>query len=337
MAGDSLYLVAVGQNDRLTYFRKSTNRGTSWLPAITLGPGWQWPQVLVQRNLVHVFAEVLRPYAAEVYYARSTDGGQTWASMWAMSSDDDLNSVKPCLTGIDTLAVYAVWMDQKYSPYSWTGDIFIRRSLDGGVTWAPEESLTVEHRAWDSDAIAQGDTLHLVSEDDRVDPGRNFELFYRMSTDRGLSWDSEIRLTYAPMHSRSPSLGFGSKYLHLVWADGRLDTTYNWSWVYHKRKVLFPSGVEVFPSCPLSVKSDIRISPNPARTWVLIKGTRVGELALYDVAGRLVRRLALQGNQRGSSSVLWDCRNEQEEEVKSGVYFLRFSGSGPVHKVVVVR
>jgi len=338
IVGDSLYLVAVGQNDRLTYFRKSTNHGSSWLPTVTLGPGWQQPQVLVQRNLVHVFVEVLRPNAGEVFYTRSTDGGQTWASMWMMSSDDNRNSIFPCLTGRDTLNVYAVWMDRKYSPYDWTGDIFIRRSLDGGKTWAPEESLTVEHRAWDSDAIVQGDTLHVVWEDERTDPGRNNELFYRMSTDRGTTWGPEVRLTYAPQHSRYPSLGYGGKYLHLVWADGRRDPTFNESDVFHKRKVLFPSGIDVAsPNGPVHGASVLRVFPNPARNMIFIHGIKEDVIAIYDVTGRLVRRIISLGSLRKEGVISWDCRDEKGKEVRSGVYFIRIGGNWQSQKVVVTR
>jgi hypothetical protein len=338
LQSDSLYLVSIDPFSKITKFRKSTNRGLTWLPVQDLGPGWQQPQVLVQRNLVHVFVEVLRPNAGEVFYTRSTDGGQTWASMWMMSSDDNRNSIFPCLTGRDTLNVYAVWMDRKYSPYDWTGDIFIRRSTDGGKTWAPEESLTVEHRAWDSDAIVQGDTLHVVWEDERTDPGRNNELFYRMSTDRGTTWGPEVRLTYAPQHSRYPSLGYGGKYLHLVWADGRRDPTFNESDVFHKRKVLFPSGIDVAsPNGPVHGASVLRVFPNPARNMIFIHGIKEDVIAIYDVTGRLVRRIISLGSLRKEGVISWDCRDEKGKEVRSGVYFIRIGGNWQSQKVVVTR
>jgi hypothetical protein len=338
IAGDSLYLVAVDVSNRLTRFRKSTDRGTSWLPALDLGSGWQRPQIFVQRNLVHVIVEVELPLAAEVAYTRSTDGGLSWTPMIYLSSDDSLNSAWPSLTGEDYLNLFLVWMDGKYSPYSWTGDIFLRRSTDGGTSWAPEESLTVEHRAQASDILAQGDTLHMVWEDERVDPGKNFELYYRMSEDKGLTWGPEVRLTYAPMNSTSPSLGLGENYLHLVWTDGRGDTTYNWAEVYHKRKVLFPSGVEVSPlSTPIRNLSDLRISPNPAKGWVWLSGSPLGKVSIYDVSGRLVRNLSFPEGYKDGSTILWNCRDERGKEVGGGVYFVRIEGQRQTHKVVVIR
>jgi poly-gamma-glutamate capsule biosynthesis protein CapA/YwtB (metallophosphatase superfamily) len=80
-------------------------------------------------------------------------------------------------------------------------------------------------------------------------------------------------------------------------------------------------------------------SPNPARQTTLIRyelsqPARV-DLAVYDVAGRLVTRLARDETQRaGIHGVSW-----QVPEQRSGVYFVRLVASGETHagKVIVLR
>lgn len=341
LAGDTLYVVAIDGARGTTVFRRSTNRGATWFPVQDLGPGWQRPQIFVQKNLVHVFTEVELPQAAEVAYSRSTEGGLSWTPMIYLSSDDSLNSAWPSLTGEDSLNLFLVWMDGKYSPYSWTGDIFLRRSTDGGTSWAPEESLTVEHRAHASDILAQGDTLHMVWEDERVDPGKNFELFYRMSTDRGVSWGSEVRLTYAPGNSYGPRLSLSSDLLHLVWYDYRNDTTSVKSEVYYKQKTLFPSGVEMVSSTVNQFKCRVEISPNPIRTSceVSLDGVEVETASLYDVLGRVVRTFPSHTLRLTPRKIRWDGRDEKGKEVKSGIYFLTLSSDKRTFttKIVVVR
>lgn len=202
----------------------------------------------------------------------------------------------------------------------------------------------MEHRAMDSDAIAQGDTLHVVTEDERVDPGRNFELFYRMSTDRGLNWGQEERLTYAPRNSYGPCLSRSTDLLHLVWWDDRDDTTnVGLQNVFYKQKTLFSSGVE---RESLTKGSAVRIDilPNPSRSHCRIRilGMFVGQALVYDATGRVVRRLypAPQERSRNSEAVLsWDGRDEKGKEVSSGVYFLRINSNRKsiARKIVVLR
>ena len=49
----------------------------------------------------------------------------------------------------------------------------------------------------------------------------------------------------------------------------------------------------------------------------------VVHLCVYDVAGRLVRRLASGPQSAGRQSVGWDARGESGMRVPAGVYFVR--------------
>jgi poly-gamma-glutamate capsule biosynthesis protein CapA/YwtB (metallophosphatase superfamily) len=94
-------------------------------------------------------------------------------------------------------------------------------------------------------------------------------------------------------------------------------------------------GRDDAPSCARMLGA----SPNPARRTTLIRyelsrPARV-DLAVYDVAGRLVTRLARNETQRaGLHGVSW-----QVPEQRSGVYFVRLVAGGETHagKVIVLR
>jgi hypothetical protein len=92
-----------------------------------------------------------------------------------------------------------------------------------------------------------------------------------------------------------------------------------------------------------SVAAVFRLSgaqPNPSRSTAAIGFSleRAGDarLAVYDVGGRLVRRLVDGARAAGSHSVAWDGRDETGNPVASGIYLVRLEGNGrsQVRKIV---
>ena len=98
---------------------------------------------------------------------------------------------------------------------------------------------------------------------------------------------------------------------------------------------------------PASVTSaHIRwVRPNPSTT----SGSRIclagvpqtgAVVSIFDVRGRLVRRLQVDGASSGRADCLWDLDDDQGKRVSSGVYFVELSCSGAVvdrAKVAIVR
>jgi hypothetical protein len=111
-------------------------------------------------------------------------------------------------------------------------EIYYRKSTDGGATWGPSRRLT-----WNTDAsispalhVESSGNIHLVWSD--YTPG-NVEVFYRMSSDRGVTWTTPKRLTWNAGDSWSPQLivQWGYNY-HLVWSDS---TPGNYE-IYYRRQ-----------------------------------------------------------------------------------------------------
>ena len=61
------------------------------------------------------------------------------------------------------------------------------------------------------------------------------------------------------------------------------------------------------------------------------------DLVIYDVAGRLVRRLASGPMDPGSYTVLWDGTDDRGQTVAPGVYFSVFDGAGKRETQRLVR
>jgi hypothetical protein len=88
----------------------------------------------------------------------------------------------------------------------------------------------------------------------------------------------------------------------------------------------------------------VGVRPNPSGTGFIIgyysgaAATARVELEVYDISSRVVRKLAVTGEE---GEVLWDGRDERGKEVSPGVYFARFlvgrRPAGGVMKLVLLR
>jgi hypothetical protein len=276
----------------------------------------------------------------EILYRRSTDRGASWVPDVPLSPLDSITSQWPRVTASKDSAVHVVWMDGKYSQYPWTGDIFYRRSTDRGYTWeAIRETLTTLHRALSSDIAVDSGKVHVVWDDER---SGKWVLYYRESTDNGLTWLPELLLTNGSQNSNAPSIATANGKVHVVWGDNRDDTLK--SEVYYKRGVII-TGVEGKGLGKPGFSGDLtlEISPNPFRKEVFIKCFLplhlTLRLTLYNILGQEIKILADQEAVQGVFSARWDGRDAKGKDVPGGIYFVRLESEGRslVQRIVKVR
>ena len=99
-----------------------------------------------------------------------------------------------------------------------------------------------------------------------------------------------------------------------------------------------PTGTGVYEQevlAPSRTGTGLRVTPNPARTACAIRLDRpVAGLAVYDFAGRLVRRF-----EAPPASLVWDLRDGQGRRLENGVYLVRTENDGiaETRRVVVLR
>jgi hypothetical protein len=95
---------------------------------------------------------------------------------------------------------------------------------------------------------------------------------------------------------------------------------------------------------PFSNSTEIRIEPPPAKGTSYAALPQKGAagravLIIYDVSGRVVRRLETAADPASVRSVVWDGRNDAGNAVASGIYFCRTAGSYPESslKMLLIR
>ena len=103
-------------------------------------------------------------------------------------------------------------------------EIYYKRSTDGGKTFGPDVRLTnAKHLSQRPSIIARDGVVDVVWFDGRhyAEDAPNIEVFYTTSTDGGLSWAPDQRLTTELGGSMFPSVAGTADGLHVVWCDDR--------------------------------------------------------------------------------------------------------------------
>ncbi len=199
------------------YYKRSTDGGTSWGTdsRLTNNPGISnYPSVAVSGPVVHVVWSDSRDTG--IYYKRSTDGGTSWGA------DERLtNSTAAFATSFRTsvsvsgMVVHVVWHDLRDGNI----EIYYKRSPDGGVSWGGDTRLTsFTGQSVNPSVTVSGSVVHVVWEEQR---DGNPEIYYKRSSDGGISWGPDTRLTNATGNSRFASVSVSGSVVHVVWREQR--------------------------------------------------------------------------------------------------------------------
>jgi hypothetical protein len=112
--------------------------------------------------------------------------------------------------------VHVVWQDNRDGNY----EIYYKRSTDEGSIWGADTRLTNAPSFSQSASLSvSGSFVHVVWYDER-DGDWNNEIYYKRSTDGGISWGADARLTNNA-GAYSPSISVSGTVVHVVWRDLR--------------------------------------------------------------------------------------------------------------------
>jgi hypothetical protein len=159
------------------YYKKSTDNGETWTTSkrLTWTPGDSWyPSMAVTSSGdIHVAWDDDTPGNREIYYKKSTAGGDTWTTnkriTWTSGA-----SLYSGIAVDSSGYLHLVW----YEDVSGNDEIFHSQSTDGGASWSPGQRLT-----WNSGtstfpvvSVDGSDNLHVIWSDNT--PG-NVEVYYK--------------------------------------------------------------------------------------------------------------------------------------------------------------
>ncbi len=169
--------------------------------------------VAANGNIVHVVWYDTRDGNTnyELYYKRSTDGGISWGTDTRLTNNSAW-SFNPSIS-VSGSVVHVVWYDLRDGNY----EIYYKRSTDAGASWGTDTRLTNNpaFSGFPSGSVS-GQLLVIVWHENR---DGNYEIYYRRSTNAGLNWGAETRLTNKSAFSGYPSISISGSVVHVVWQD----------------------------------------------------------------------------------------------------------------------
>lgn len=251
------------------FYNRSTNAGTNWGTDTRLTTSTslaEYPSIAISGSFVHIVWEL----SGDIYYKRSTNGGVNWGQAVKLSNNP-YNSNNPSIA-VSGLAVHVVW-DENFNSH----EILYRRSTDGGVNWGTDSAIANSPTyASVASMSLSGTVVHVVWYD-----SRNFlaQVYYKQSTDGGINWGAETRLSNTTYSSVTPSISSSGQFVHVAWADSR-NGDYK---IYYKRST--NGGLNW--SADTRLTFDVSISKKPSlvvsgsNVHITYEDVRNGDVEIY--------------------------------------------------------
>ncbi len=214
--GGKIYCAFVSyQSERHLSFTKSTDFGTSWSSPISVYSIYSIDNLEIMNYLdtLYVIFNAQDTFAAdyEVYFTKSTDGGQAWSTPAIISLADSGDSYHPRLAVSEQNDLAVCW---GASGGAYRSDILVRLSHDGGNSWG--DLIEADIKGWVDKGIAySGDTLNIAS-------GGGNIIRHTISVDGGASWAPVDSVEENRYQSYDPEIAVTPGMIHVIWDDRRV-------------------------------------------------------------------------------------------------------------------
>ncbi len=192
-SGDTLHVVWCDHRTTGSsiYYTHSLDTGISWSPAIPItdtNGHATFLAIAVSGSNVHVAWMDLISGQRASFYRRSPDGGNTWGPIVCL---DSVSAFWPGLAASGSLVVMSI----NKQPVVGNTEVYFTRSIDNGATWDSLQQISnANGRSEDPAIAALGSHVHLSWNDNR---SGTMQIYYRYSSDAGLTWNAETPLTNA--------------------------------------------------------------------------------------------------------------------------------------------
>lgn len=203
----------VWEDDRFSnwdiFYRQSPDGGATWNPEVRLtsaSGSATSPAIAVSDSLIHVVWRDTRNMSNDIYYKRSTDGGNSWSA-------DSLLTTGQWDRGMPSVAasgsnVHVAWWDGRDNNFR----IFYKHSTNSGATWSSDTCLAYGSNDSRNPSIAvSGPYVHVVWQDDR---DGNWEIYYKRNPtgNLGVAVDSKLSFPHtSPLRALpNPFISFTS-------------------------------------------------------------------------------------------------------------------------------
>lgn len=214
------------------YFSKSMDGGRTFRRNVKVtdefgSAGQLYPTLAVSPDGTIVLAwHDHRKGNADIFFARSTDGGESFSRNLMVSDDETkTHQFNPSLAVDAKGHIYIAWHDLRNNSQP---DIYFGKSVDGGKSFGLNIKVSDDSsdafQFHPSIAVTSDGTIGVVWEDKRYD---NFDIFFSLSRDRGKTFTKNVQIDDdgGSEDQLFPSLAVSeSKRFLVMWSDQRHDT-----------------------------------------------------------------------------------------------------------------
>jgi hypothetical protein len=231
--GSDIYLVwertVVVSSDYEVYFTKSNDSRHSWDSPQQISNSGIYatsPDIGIFNSNIHVVWGDWKTPDWEIFYRNSSDRGENWNSEKMISVDDSFNSEGPKIF-VNNSNIHISWMDLRDGN---DGEIYYRRSLDGGNTFDNGLGVDEDRRITSSPAAitattmsGDGSNISVVWSDIR---DGDWEIYWMISKDNGFSWEDGLgtpnvgrKISDDTTDSGPAAVVVNGSQIHIVWID----------------------------------------------------------------------------------------------------------------------
>ena len=217
--GNNVYVVWQNLDNGDVFFAFSTDNGQTFSSPANISNNTgesRNPQISSQGNNVYVVWEDFTPGISDIFFAFSTDNGQTFSSPQNISENDG-ESFFPRISSQEN-NVYVTWADESFRSTPGNSDIFFVRSADNGQTFSSPQNISENDGiSTDPQISSQGNNVYVVWEDNAF-PLRP-DIFFAFSTDNGQTFSSPENVSQNPRSSFNPQISSQGNNVYVVWGD----------------------------------------------------------------------------------------------------------------------
>jgi hypothetical protein len=278
-------------------FAKSTDRGNTFSkPAnLTSGVGIdsETPSIAAFGNIVYVVCTDNSPGNFDIFFIKSTDGGNTFSKPLNLSNDPGL-SYQPWIATNGKNNVYLVCTDNSPGNYN----ILFTRSLDGGASF--DKPIILSNLKGVSNfpniAVSGNDTVYIVwshKNNTDFDPSntenqtQTYDIFFTKSLDLGHTFSKVSVISSNLARSISPSTSAYGNNLYVVWSDN----TFGNPEIFFTKSLdegsTFNRAININEDSGISAVAQITIAPEVGNLYLIWQDNAPGNSVIYFTKVRL--------------------------------------------------
>jgi len=193
------------------FYRKSTNHGATWFPenniSNSLGSHSRWVQIDAIGNKVFcTWLESVTYPESDITFSRSDDGGETWWLTPPSITNDPRPQNRIYMNVVSEDEIYIVSDDIITFNHD---ELFLMKSTNGGATWSTPVNITnnTGHSNTPCVEIFMNNIYLTWADNSHTAPAfDNMDIFFKWSSDGGVTWQDSINLSDNPETSSRPRI-----------------------------------------------------------------------------------------------------------------------------------